>query len=194
MNNNRVIGEFIKQNVINQNPSSVSKIGLIFTIICGLIFIGLIIYFFVAPSKKLNIDRKIISYRLKSSHFKNYLYKDNDINIKNKKFIDIDPYLSKKERISIDNKIYESITDATKELNKTHDYINWRLNSKSYPNWSYLDKVVELKETGIPKLKSVSINGIIYESISNAVIGSGIDRQVMRYRLKSKNYPEYFYI
>jgi hypothetical protein len=54
--------------------------------------------------------------------------------------------------------------------------------------------VVELKETGIPKLKSVSINGIIYESISNAVIGSGIDRQVIRYRLKSKNYPEYFYI
>ena len=57
MNNNRVIGDFIKQNVINQNPSSGSKIGLIFTIICGLIFIGLIIYFFVAPSKKLNIDQ-----------------------------------------------------------------------------------------------------------------------------------------
>jgi hypothetical protein len=54
--------------------------------------------------------------------------------------------------------------------------------------------VVELKETGIPKLKSVSINGVQYESISNAVIGSGIDRQVMRYRLKSKNYTEYFYI
>jgi len=51
-----------------------------------------------------------------------------------------------------------------------------------------------MKETGIPKLRSVSINGIIYESISNAVIGSGIDRQVIRYRLKSKNYPEYFYI
>jgi hypothetical protein len=44
------------------------------------------------------------------------------------------------------------------------------------------------------KKKKVSINGIIYESISSAVIGSGIDRQVMRYRLKSKNYPEYFYI
>ena len=144
--------------------------------------------------KKLNINRPLISSRLKSSHFKNYLFQDDDLNIKYNKYIDIDPYLSKKERISIDNKIYESITDATKELNKTHDYINWRLNSKSYPNWIYLDKLVELKETGIPKLKSVSINGIIYESISNAVIGSGIDRQVMRYRLKSKNYPEYFYI
>jgi hypothetical protein len=49
-------------------------------------------------------------------------------------------------------------------------------------------------ETGPIKKKKVSINGIIYESISSAVIGSGIDRQVMRYRLKSKNYPEYFYI
>lgn len=145
-------------------------------------------------SKQLNLDRSLIRFRLKSSNFKNYLYKDDDLNIKYNKYIDIDPYLSKKERISIDNKIYESITDATKELNKSHDYINWRLNSKSYPNWSYLDKVVELKETGIPKLKSVSINGVQYESISNAVIGSGIDRQVMRYRLKSKNYTEYFYI
>lgn len=145
-------------------------------------------------SNTLNIDKSLIRSRLKSSHFKNYLFKDNDLNIKYNKFIEVDPYLSKKERISIEGKEYESITEATKELKKTHDYINWRLNSKSYPNWFYLDKVVELKETGAPKLKSVSINGIIYESISKAVEESGIDRQIMRYRLKSNNYPDYFYI
>lgn len=145
-------------------------------------------------SNTLNVDRSLIRSRLKSSHFKNYLFKDNDLNIKYNKFIEVDPHLSKKERISIEGKEYESITEATKELKKTHDYINWRLNSKSYPNWFYLDKVVELKETGAPKLKSVSINGIIYESISKAVEGSGVDRQIMRYRLKSNNYPEYFYI
>ena len=87
-----------------------------------------------------------------------------------------------------------SITEAVKELKKTHDYINWRLNSKSYPSWFYLDKVVELKETGTPKIKSVSIKGNIYESISKAVEGSGVDRQIMRHRLKSNNYPDYFYI
>ena len=83
--------------------------------------------------------------------------------------------MSKKERISIEGKEYGSITDATKNLNKPNDYINWRLNSKSYPNWFYLDKVFELKETGMPKLKSVSINSVQYESISKAVEGSGID-------------------
>lgn len=145
-------------------------------------------------SNTLNVDRSLIRSRLKSSHFKNYLFKNNDLNIKYNKFTEVDPHLSKKERISIEGKEYESITEATKELKKTHDYINWRLNSKSYTNWFYLDKVIELKETGTPKLRPVSINGIIYESISKAVEGSDIDRQIMRYRLKSNNYPDYFYI
>jgi hypothetical protein len=145
-------------------------------------------------SNILNIDRSLIRSRLKSSHFKNYLFKDNDLNIKYNKFIEVDPHLSKKERISIEGKEYGSITEAVKELKKTHDYINWRLNSKSYPSWFYLDKVVELKDTGEPKMKKVSISGIIYKSISKAVEGSGVDRQIMRHRLKSNNYPDYFYI
>jgi hypothetical protein len=145
-------------------------------------------------SKNLNLDRSLIRSRLKSSHFKNYLFKDNELNIKYNKFIEVDPHLSKKERISIDGEIYESITEASKILNKEHDYISWRLNSKSYTDWVYLDKIVELKETGVPKMKRVSILGKEYESISKAVDGSGIDRQIIRYRLKSKNYPDYFYI
>jgi hypothetical protein len=144
--------------------------------------------------ERLSIDRSLIRSRLKSSHFKNYLFKDNDLNIKYNKFIEVDPHLSKKERISIEGKEYGSITEAVKELKKTHDYINWRLNSKSYPEWFYLNKEVELKETGEPKMKKVSIKGNIYESISKAVDGSGIDRQIIRYRLKSNNYPDYFYI
>lgn len=143
---------------------------------------------------KINIDGSLIRFRLRSSNFKNYLFVDNDLNIKYNKYIDVDPYLSKKERVSIDGVEYSSITNATKSLDKTHDYINWRLNSKSYPNWFYLDKIVELKETGDPKLKPVSINGFQYESISKAVEGSGVDRQIIRYRLKSNNYPDYFYI
>lgn len=145
-------------------------------------------------SKQLNIDRAKIKYRLKSSHFKNYLFQDNGLNIKYNKFIEIDPYLSKKEPISIKDKEYESITQASKDLNKSDDYITWRLNSKSYPDWIYLKKKVELKETGEPKNKRVSILGNEYDSISEAVKNSGIDRQIMRYRLKSKNHTDYFYI
>jgi len=145
-------------------------------------------------SKQLNIDRAKLKYRLKSSHFKNYLFQDNELNIKYNKFIEIDPYLSKKEPISIKGKEYQSITQASKDLDKPDDYITWRLNSKSYPDWIYTKKVVELKETGEPKKKRVSILGNEYDSIAEAVKKSGIDRQIMRYRLKSKNYPDYFYI
>jgi hypothetical protein len=144
--------------------------------------------------RKLNLDRSLIRSRLKSSHFKNYLFQDEELNKKYNKFVDIDPHLSKKEPVSIIGKIYESITEAAKEIKKSNDYINWRLNSKSYPEWFYLRKEVELKETGPIKVKSVSINGGSYDSISDAVRETGIDRQIMRYRLKSNNYPEYFYI
>jgi hypothetical protein len=145
-------------------------------------------------AEKLSIDRSLIRSRLKSSNFKNYLFRDDELNKKYKKYENIDPHLSKKEKISIDGIIYESITKAAKYLNKSNDYINWRLNSKSYPDWFYLNKEVELKETGLPKTKKVSILGKEYESISKAVEGSGIDRQIMRYRIKSDNYPDYFYI
>lgn len=183
----KIIEEFKnRRNLINRENSQKLKIEII---------IDNIKYDSISEaSNTLNVDRSLIRSRLKSPHFKNYLFKDNDINIKYNKFTKVDPHLSKKERISIEGKEYGSITEAVKELKKTHDYINWRLNSKSYPSWFYLDKVVELKETGTPKLKSVSINGIIYESISKAVEGSGVDRQIMRYRLKSNNYPDYFYI
>jgi hypothetical protein len=145
-------------------------------------------------TKKLNIDRSLIRSRLKSTHFKNYLFQDDELNKKYKKFEDIDKYLSKKEAISIEGKEYESITEAAKSLNKRNDYITWRLNSKSYPQWFYLNKKIELKETGDPKKKRVSILGTEYESISKSVEITGIDRQLIRYRLRTNNYPDYFYI
>lgn len=145
-------------------------------------------------TKKLNIDRSLIRSRLKSTHFKNYLFQDDELNQKYKKFEDIDKYLSKKEAISIEGKEYESITEAAKSLNKRNDYITWRLNSKSYPQWFYLNKKIELKETGDPKKKRVSILGTEYESISKSVEITGIDRQLIRYRLRANNYPDYFYI
>ena len=145
-------------------------------------------------SKKLNIDRTKIRSRLKSSYFKNYLFIDNGLNHKFNKFIEIDPHLSKKEPISIDGIKYNSITEASNKINKPNDYITWRLNSKHYPEWVYLNKDVELIDTGIPKRKCVSVFDKIYESISEASRQTEIDRNVLKYRLKSKNFPTYFYI
>jgi hypothetical protein len=145
-------------------------------------------------SRTLNLERSLIKHRLKSYNFQNYLYKDNNTNIKNGKFID--KLESRRKNISINGVEYKSVTDACKKLNKPHDYILWRLQSKSYTNWVYLSESITNKEleTGSIKNKSVSINGIIYESISKAVERSGVDRQIMRYRLKSSNYADYFYI
>ena len=131
---------------------------------------------------------------MKSSNFKDYLFEDNDLNIKYNKHIDYDQYESKRQKISINGIEYNSITEAAIKLNKTHDYITWRLNSKSYSDWFYLNKDIELKETGPQKLKKISIDDIIYESIAEAVRQTGIDRQIIRYRLKTKNHENYFYI
>ena len=147
-----------------------------------------------SASNELNIEREIIRYRLKSSNFKNYLFKDNYLNAKFNKYIDYDQYEAKRQKISIAGIKYDSITEATQKLNKTHDYIIWRLTSKSYTDWFYLNKQIELKDTGEQKLKKISIDGIIYESIAEAVTQTGINRQIMRYRLKSKNHDNYFYI
>lgn len=142
----------------------------------------------------INLERNVIKHRLKSYNFQNYLYKENDLNIKNGKFVD--KLQSRRKSISINGIVYESITKACQELNRQHDYVLWRLQSKSYADWFYLSENITNKELerGPIRLKSVSINGIIYESISKAVEGSGVDRQIMRYRLKSNNYPDYFYI
>jgi len=145
-------------------------------------------------TQKLNIDRSLIRSRLKSPHFKNFLFQDDELNQKYKKFEKIDLHLSKKEAVSIEGKEYESITEAAKSLNKMNDYITWRLNSKSYPQWFYLNKKIELKETGEPKNKKVSILGKEYESISQAVKETGINREIMRYRIKTEKYREYFYV
>lgn len=177
--------ELSKKRKINTNNEITKKI---------IIIDNIKYYSITEATQKLKIDRSKIRSRLKSSHFKNYLFQDEELNKKYNKFVDIDTHLSKKEPVSINGKVYESITESSKDLNKSSDYITWRLNSKSYSNWFYLNKDVQLKETGPIKVKPVSINNVIYESISKAVCGSGIDRQFIRYRLKSNNYPEYFYI
>ena len=72
-----------------------------------------------------------------------------------------------------------------------------RLKSASYKDWIYLDdrrQTLSEEESRPIKNKKISIDNIIYESIAEAVRQTGIDRQIMRYRLKSKNHDNYFYI
>lgn len=117
-------------------------------------------------SRTLCLERSLIRSRLKSYNFKNYLYKDNDINIKNEKFID--KFESKRKKISINGVEYKSVTDACKELKKPHDYILWRLQSKSYTNWIYISESITNKEVEKgpvkfdPSVFVVSLNVLAY--------------------------------
>lgn len=136
-----------------------------------------------------------IGFRLISPNFPNYLYSDDSLNIKNGKYSIKDDL--KKIKISINGIEYNSITEAAKELNMCNDSISMRLKSASYKDWIYLDdrrQTLSEEESRPIKNKKISIDGIIYESIAEAVRQTGIDRQIIRYRLKSKNHENYFYI
>jgi len=143
-------------------------------------------------SKILNLERSLIRSRLVSFNFKNYLYKDNNINVENNKFIN----KKKVKKISINDVIYNSIGDACEKLKKPDYYILWRLQSKSYDKWFYItkSKTNKIIDTGPIKIKAVSINGVTYESIADAVRKTGINREIMRHRLKSNNYNNYYYL
>jgi hypothetical protein len=43
-------------------------------------------------------------------------------------------------------------------------------------------------------MRKVHILGKEYESISQAVKETGINREIMRYRIKTEKYREYFYV
>jgi hypothetical protein len=127
-----------------------------------------------------------------SPNFPNYLYSDDALNMKNGKYSIKDDF--KKIKISINGVEYNSITQAANELNMRNDSISMRLKSASYKDWIYLDdrrQTLSEEESRPIKNKKISIDGIIYESIAEAVRQTGIDRQIMRYRLKSKNHENY---
>lgn len=145
-------------------------------------------------AKQLNIDRQKLKHRLKSPFFQNYLFVDDERNMKYNKHSILNPYEHKRKKVMIMGIEYPSITDAATSLNKSHFYITWRLSSKSYPDWYYMDNEVELIDTGIPRNKKVSVLGVTYESITMAAEKSGISRENVRYRIKSKNFPDYYYV
>jgi hypothetical protein len=136
-----------------------------------------------------------IGFRLISPNFPNYLYSDDALNMKNDKYAIKDDI--KKIKICINGIKYNSITEAANELNMCNDSVSMRLKSASYKDWIYLDdrrQTLPEEESRPIKNKKISIDAIIYESIAEAVRQTGIDRQIMRYRLKTKNYDNYFYI
>lgn len=142
-------------------------------------------------SKKLGLNKPTIVYRIKSPHFPTYLYCDDDLNKKNGKYDEINP--KNKQKILIDGVEYESIMEASRSIKIPLHAIIHRLNSTAYPNWCYLDgreKTIQSEK----KKKDVMVLGVVYNSIADAVKGSGVNRELIRYRLRNEKYEDYKYL
>jgi hypothetical protein len=140
-------------------------------------------------SIELGLSRSLVKYRLKSPLYQNYKYNDETKN----KNITKEPYQNNRKKISIDGIIYDSIKESSTKLDIPTHSIYHRLKSTSYPDWFYINNKEKIF-MGEKKKKKVMVLGVIYESIADATKGSGINRELIRYRLKNDKFVNYRYI
>jgi hypothetical protein len=140
-------------------------------------------------SEKTGIKSSLIKYRLRSPLHPNYVYTDENKNV-DKNGV---PYEKKRKKIIIEGEVYSSIEIASQKLNIPNYGIYHRLNASSYPNWKYLNGG-EKKINCEKRNKSISINGIKYNSITEASIMTKIHRETIRYRLRNCSYSNYEYL
>ena len=98
-----------------------------------------------------------------------------------------------REKISIEGVEYESIIEASRSIKMLSHAIIHRLSSTAYPDWVYLDgreKTIHSEK----KKKEVMVLGVVYNSIADAVKGSGVNRELIRYRLGNEKYQDYKYL
>lgn len=144
-----------------------------------------------AASRKLGLNKHAITHRVKSQYFPTYLYCDDTLNEKNGKYNKVD--MRNREKISIEGVEYESIMEASRSIKMLSHAIIHRLSSTAYPNWVYLDgreKTIHSEK----KKKDVMVLGVKYNSIADAVKGSGVNRELIRYRLGNEKYQDYKYL
>ncbi len=108
-------------------------------------------------------------------------------------------------QLVIDDKYYNSLTDASRELDIPVPTILWRLKSKNkkFENYKYADadkqKIMDEEKQIIPKVsdeakrrmkhrsKRISINAIVYNSFSEAAIHLKTTYLTIRKRIESNN-------
>jgi hypothetical protein len=152
---------------------------------------GIIYKTIYVASRKLGLNKHAITHRVKSQYFPTYLYCDDTLNEKNGKYNKVD--MRNREKISIKGVEYESIMEASRSIKMPSHAIIHRLNSTAYPNWVYLDgreKTIHSEK----KKKDVMVLGVVYNSIADAVKGSGVNRELIRYRLGNEKYQDYKYL
>ena len=105
-------------------------------------------------------------------------------------------------RISIDGVIYQSKSEASNTLGIPKMTILGRLRSRSkkFETYRYVNQDGTLEDKSIdteskPKKslrKGISVDGVVYDSLTIAEQKTGINRATLRYRSKQSTYPNIF--
>jgi len=139
-----------------------------------------------AASIKLNLNCWTVLIRLRSPNFQNYEF------IGKKK---APPIHHRLRQIVIDDVEYPSIAQAVRVLNITEPQIHRRVRSAFWLNYYYVGKQKKFKAKSPPKggEKAVLINNIKYPSVRDAAYKLIINKETIRCRIKSPNFPGYQY-
>lgn len=88
---------------------------------------------------------------------------------------------------------YESIEEALRMAGRG---VGSKVTSKYETGWRYEDESLNTHKTGLPQIigkkRKVSVEGVVYESVSLAARELKIPRSQVRHKLNSKNYPNWF--
>jgi hypothetical protein len=103
----------------------------------------------------------------------------------------------KSKPIMIDGIEYTSMTHAQEETGIDRKLISRRILSAEYPNYVKVEKkIVQKQQSNVPndrKSKAVKIDGVVYESMSEASRKLGIDRKTIAGRLNSPSFENYLF-
>ncbi|PEF07930.1 hypothetical protein COM97_03745 [Bacillus thuringiensis] len=104
----------------------------------------------------------------------------------------------KSKAIMIDGKEYSSMTHAQEETGINRKVIAKRILSDEYTNYILVEKKIEQKpksnEPNDRKSKAVRIDGVVYESMSEAARKLGIDRKTIAGRVNSPSFANYEFV
>lgn len=130
------------------------------------------------------------------AHDKIHYVKPANLNKKPKNILNSDII----RNVSIDGVIYKSALIASRELLLNESTVNNRLRNKNFPTWFFIvngiEEVLEKGKTrnGGSRKKQVSIDGIIYNSVSEAAKVLKISSPTVGVRIRGNLFKEWIYV
>lgn len=91
--------------------------------------------------------------------------------------------------------LYNSLTEASKDLGVAVSTINYRLDSEGFPNYIRLSPKKDMTGRIVSnKKRAVSVEGVTYESIAEASRCLGCSKAKVKGRVKSEDFPTWFIV